>query len=238
MASDDRSTAPALDPARMIADARRAFFVMVGVLAAVWLVQLANWSADYALTRDHGIRPHQPGRLVDVFSAPFLHMNWQHLEGNSGPLFVFGFLAAYRGVRKFLGLSLLIVLTSGGAIWLFQGADTVSAGASGVVYGYFGYVVLRGIFDRNPVDTLIGAVMGASFAYILTRAVPGAPGVSWLGHLGGLAGGLAGAWIFRDRRARAAAAPAAAPADTVAPVPGQTRSARADLLKELEDLGL
>ena len=240
MASDDRSTT--LDPARMIADARRAFFVMTGVLAAVWLIQLANWADDYRLTADYGIRPQQLGRLADVFSAPFLHMNWQHLEGNSGPLFVFGFLAAYRGVRKFLGLTLLIAVTSGAAVWLFQDGNTLSAGASGVIYGYFGYVVLRGIFDRNLVDTLIGVVMGASFAYMLTTAVPGTPQVSWLGHLGGLLGGLAGAWIFRDRRPRQApaATPGAGPgaAAPAAPVPGQARSTHADLLKELDDLGI
>lgn len=97
MASDDRSSTPVLDPARMIADARRAFFVMIGVLAVVWLVQVANWAGDYRLTQDFGIRPQQPGRLGDVFAAPFLHMSWNHLEGNSGPLFIFGFLAAYRG---------------------------------------------------------------------------------------------------------------------------------------------
>lgn len=176
MASDDRSTASTLDPARMIADARRAFFLMIGVLAAVWLIQTANWAVDYRLTRDHGIRPQQLGRLADVFAAPFLHMNWHHLEGNSGPLFIFGFLAAYRGVRKFLGLTLLITVTSGAAVWLFQGENTLSVGASGVIYGYFGYVVLRGVFDRNLIDTLVGVVMGASFAYILTTAVPGTPG--------------------------------------------------------------
>lgn len=134
-------------------------------------------------------------------------------------------------MRKFLGLTLLITVTSGAAVWLFQGADTISAGASGVIFGYFGYVVLRGVFDRNLVDTLIGVVMGASFAYILTTALPGTPGVSWLGHLGGLVGGLAGAWIFRDRGARKA--PAA-----VATVPGPACSAHADLLKELDDLGI
>ncbi|MCX5211937.1 rhomboid family intramembrane serine protease [Kitasatospora sp. NBC_00240] len=235
MASDDRSSTPALDPARMIADARRAFFVMIGVLAVVWLIQVVNWTDDYRLTRDFGIRPQQLGRLGDVFAAPFLHMSWHHLEGNSGPLFIFGFLAAYRGVRKFLGLTVLVTVTSGAAVWLFQGTDTISAGASGVIFGYFGYVVLRGVFDRNLVDTLIGVVMGASFAYILTTALPGTPDVSWLGHLGGLVGGLAGAWIFRDRSGRNAPAAAATASATV---PGPARSPHADLLKELDDLGI
>ncbi|BFV58324.1 rhomboid family intramembrane serine protease [Kitasatospora sp. CMC57] len=229
MAADNTpSTLP--DPARMVADARRAFFVMFGVLCLIWAVQLANWLSDYRLTVEGGILARRPDQLADLLTAPLLHVNWQHLEGNSGPLFVFGFLAAYRGVKRFLGLTALLVLTSGAAVWLFSDDRSVTVGASGVIYGYFGYVVLRGLIDRNLIDSLIGVVMGASFAYILTTAVPGTPGVSWQGHLGGLVGGLAGAWIFRARKG-AAAAPVPAPAE----VP---QSERAQLLKELDDLGL
>ncbi|BAJ29227.1 MULTISPECIES: rhomboid family intramembrane serine protease [Kitasatospora] len=249
---DHAPTGGGLDPAQLIAEARRAFFVMFSFMCLVWAAQLVNWLLGGDMARQHGIVPHDPDTLGYLLTAPFLHANWQHLEGNSGPLFVFGFLAAYRGVGKFLGLTALLVVTSGMTVWLFQDGDTVTVGASGLVYGYLGYGVLRGLFDRNLIDSLIGLVMGASFAYVLTAAVPGTPGVSWLGHLGGLVGGLAGAWIFRDRRpgrpaglalrsgrsgsaddARSLPAPgrpAAAPAGPVSP--------RADLLKELDDLGL
>ena len=227
--------------ARMIAEARTAFFVMFGFLCLVWVVQIANWSDGGALVQRFGIVSQEPTRLADVFTAPFLHVSWQHLEGNSGPLFVFGFLAAYRGVKKFLALTLLIALTSGLAVWVFERGETVTVGASGLIFGYFGYVVLRGFFDRHLIDSLIGLVMGASFAYLVTLAVPGTPGISWLGHLGGLAGGLVGAWIFRERnRDRAPGEPRAPREDR--PKPAErglaATSSRADLLKELDDLGL
>ncbi|GLW59206.1 rhomboid family intramembrane serine protease [Kitasatospora phosalacinea] len=236
-----------IDPAQMIAEARRAFFVMFGFLCMVWATQLVNWLLDGRMAMMHGIRPHDPDTLGYLLTAPFLHANWQHLEGNSGPLFVFGFLAAYRGVGKFLGLTALLVVTSGMTVWLFQDSGTVTVGASGLVYGYLGYVVLRGLFDRHLIDSLIGLVMGASFAYVLTAAVPGTPGVSWLGHLGGLLGGLAGAWIFRDRSPKRSAAASPAGGDGL-PVPSPDKkgvqaaaapaSPRAALLKELDDLGL
>ncbi|MFJ1752994.1 rhomboid family intramembrane serine protease [Kitasatospora sp. NPDC088134] len=242
-------TTPTLDPAQLIAEARRAFFTVFTVVCLVWAVQLVNWLTDERLALLHGIRARDADSLGYLLTAPFLHLNWQHLEGNSGPLFVFGFLAAYRGVRKFLGLTALVVVTSGMAVWLFERTDVVTVGASGVIFGYFGYVVLRGLFDRNLIDTLIGLAMGASFAYILTTAVPGTPGVSWLGHLGGLVGGLAGAWIFRTRGAKAPASLTAAarpdgevPGPAEAPALGRGGAApvspRADLLKELDDLGL
>jgi membrane associated rhomboid family serine protease len=98
--SGERSTP---DAAIMIAEARRALWVMVGVLAAIWIVQIVNAADGYRLTWDYGIQARDVGTLPHIFTAPFLHFNWSHIEDNSGPLFIFGFLAAYRGVRKFLG---------------------------------------------------------------------------------------------------------------------------------------
>ncbi|MFE0451716.1 rhomboid family intramembrane serine protease [Streptomyces sp. NPDC058914] len=233
---------------QMIAEARKAVFVMFAFVAFVWLVQLANFADGYDLSRDYGVVSREPGALPHVLSAPFLHWNWAHIESNSGPLFVFGFLAAYRGVARFLALSLLVAVTSGLTVWIFEQSAANTVGASGLVYGYFGYVVVRGLFDRHLIDSLIGVVMAASFAYLLTVAVPGTPGVSWLGHLGGLIGGLVGAWLFRNRRPRGvpgpgpAAGPGRADGD-----PGQLTQGkpsapsghpRADLHKELRDLGL
>jgi len=231
----------------MIAEARKAFFVMFAFMVVLWVIQIANWAGHYHLDQEYGLIPKRVDRLPEIFTSPFLHFSWAHIEGNSGPLFVFGFLAAYRGVVRFLWLTLLVALTSGLTEWLFQGGDTLGVGASGLIFGYFGYVVLRGIFDRHLIDTLIGLVMAASFAYLVTIALPGTPGVSWLAHLGGLVGGVLGAWLLRDRRPKAPAViPAAVPTAGAAAVPAAggtvpapaAGSDRQDLHKELGDLGL
>ncbi len=188
----------------MVAEARKAFFVMFGFLALIWLLQVLNWAGGYDLSQQYGVVPGDPSTLPDILSSPFLHWSWTHIEGNSGPLFVFGFLAAYRGVARFLGLSAIVAVTSGLAVWIFQDGSTDTVGASGLIFGYFGYVVVRGLFDRHLIDTLIGVVMAGSFAYLLLVALPGTPGVSWLDHLGGLAGGVAGGWLLRDRAGAAA----------------------------------
>jgi membrane associated rhomboid family serine protease len=238
--SGPRRRAPEID----LDEARKAFFLMVGFIALIWVLQVANWADHYHLDASYGILPRSLGHLGDIFTAPFLHFSWAHIEGNSGPLFVFGLLAAYRGIWKFLGVTAVVAVTSGLAVWLFQGNE-LTVGASGLIFGYFGYVVSRGVIDRNLIDALAAVVMALSYAYILTVALPGAPGVSWIGHLGGLIGGLACGWIFRTRRPvrpRRAAPPAAggrgtgAPGTAAAPVsPGHPR---ADLHKELGDLGL
>jgi membrane associated rhomboid family serine protease len=243
----------------MIAEARKAFFVMFGFMVLIWALQIVNWTGNYQLDREFEVIPQRPDRLGEIFTAPFLHFSWQHIEGNSGPLFVFGFLAAYRGVVRFLWLTLLVALTSGLAVWIFQDTNTGSVGASGLIFGYFGYVVLRGIFDRRLIDTLIGVVMAASFAYLVTIALPGTPGVSWLAHLGGLVGGVVGAWALRDRRPRIVSGPDSGPGSgygsgsgsglgtgsgsgkTIVPTQGSNpalEGSRSDLHKELGDLGL
>src|ERR1035437_6802081 len=187
------------DAEMVLAEARKALFVMVAFLAAIWIVQIANWADHYQLSIEYGIRPHDLASLPDILSAPFLHFSWAHIEGNSGPLFIFGFLAAYRGVARFAGVTVLVILASGLAAWLTESSGSVGAGASGVVFGYFGYIMVRGFFDRHAIDILLGAVMALCFAYQFSVLLP-QRGIGWQGHLGGLGGGVLAGWLFRDRR--------------------------------------
>ncbi len=221
------------DAETVLAEARKALFVMVGFLALIWVIQIANWADHYQLTFDYGIRPRDAGSLPDILSAPFLHFSWAHIEGNSGPLFIFGFLAAYRGVTRFLGVTVLVILTSGLGAWLFESPGSVGAGASGVVFGYFGYIMVRGFFDRHAIDMLLGAVMALCFAYQFTVLLPQA-GIGWQAHIGGLAGGVAAGWVFRDRRTGAGPRTRPARSKPASPSSGP----RADLHRQLDDLGL
>ncbi|MGH3158989.1 MAG: rhomboid family intramembrane serine protease [Streptosporangiaceae bacterium] len=219
------------DAEAVLAEARKALFVMVGFLVILWVIQIANWADSYRLTAEYGIIPHDVARLPDIFTAPFLHFSWEHIEGNSGPLFIFGFLAAYRGVRKFLLLTLFVAITSGVGSWIFESSNRLGAGASGVVFGYFGYIIVRGFFDRHLIDVMLGLVMALCFAYQFSVLLP-QQGIGWQAHIGGVVGGIAAGWLLRDRRAAGQKPKGRKPAGTD---PGGTR---ADLHKELRDLGL
>jgi membrane associated rhomboid family serine protease len=253
------------DAESLVAEARKALFVMVGFLALLWLIQIVNVADHYGLTYHYGIIPHDVHSLPYLLTAPFLHVSWTHIESNSGPLFIFGFLAAYRGVGRFFWLTGLVVVTSGLAAWVFGTPGTSGVGASGVVFGYLGYVLVKGLFDRHGIDIMIGAVMALCFAYQFTVLLP-KTGIGWQDHIGGLVGGLAGGWIFRDRAAASqpkpratAAAKAASPASTgtgtTSALPAATSTSsgtarqqerdtgmysgpRADLHKQLDDMGL
>jgi membrane associated rhomboid family serine protease len=247
------------DAESMLAEARKALFVMVGFLALLWIIQLANVADHYGLTNEFAIRPRSISSLPHILTAPFFHFNFTHIESNSGPLFIFGFLAAYRGVVRFLGLTALVIVVSGMASWLFAPTDSIGAGASGVVFGYLGYVLVKGLFDRHVIDIIIGAVMALCFAYQFTVLLPHA-GIGWQDHIGGLVAGIAGGWIFRDRRLAsrskagskpdAATAPGRPPTSATEPagtsvLPASGSKAadkysgpRAELHKQLDDLGI
>jgi len=240
---------------------RDALVLMGAFVALLWVLQVFNWADGYRLDADFGILPHNVSRLPEIFTAPFLHVSWQHIEGNTVPLFVLGVLAAYRGIRKFLLMTLIVAVVSGLAVWLFQSSGELTVGASGLIFGYFGYVVVRGFFDRNLLDIGLGIVAGLLYWTILQVAIPGTPGISWIGHLGGLFGGVLAAWLLRDRVAvgagaggwrsgigRGAAAPASPASRAPSPSPSPSRGAAAaqhpgsraaaDLLRELEEKGL
>ncbi len=238
----------------MLAEARKALFVMVGFLAILWIIQLINAADHYYLTYNYGIRPRDVRSLPYILTAPFLHVSWTHIESNSGPLFIFGCLAAYRGVVRFLGLTGLVIIVSGLAEWFTGSPNTIGVGASGVVFGYLGYILVRGFFDRHLIDVMIGAVMALCFAYQFTVLLPKA-GIGWQAHIGGLAAGVVGGWIFRDRSAvsravpgpaaKPIAAPASAGSGAIATVPvtlptasGTATGPRAELHQQLGDLGL
>lgn len=246
-------TVRAGDAESLLAEARKALFIMVGFLAILWIIQLVNAADQYHLTYNYGIRPRDVRSLPDIVTAPFLHVSWVHIESNSGPLFIFGFLAAYRGVVRFLGLTGLVILASGFAEWFTGDSRMIGVGASGVVFGYLGYILVRGFFDRRGVDILLGLVMALCFAYQFSVLLPH-NGIGWQAHIGGLAAGIVGGWIFRDRSGSSRAAPLPAAAsdtpdhaapDTTAAAPVAEKAAsgahsgpRADLHRQLDDLGI
>src|SRR6204780_5474019 len=160
---------------------RDALIVMSAFLGVIWLLQVVNVADSYRLDTEFGILPEHLSRLPDIFTAPFLHFSWQHIEGNTLPLFVLGLLAAYRSIARFLLVSLIAIVTSGLAVWLFQPSNEPTVGVSGVIFGYFGYVLIRGFLDRNLIDIGVGAVAGVLYWTILQVALPGTPGVTWVG---------------------------------------------------------
>ncbi|MEU0667035.1 rhomboid family intramembrane serine protease [Streptomyces lavendulocolor] len=174
-------------------------------VALLWLLEGVDLLTGHALDT-YGVSPREVAELRDLVPAAFLHFGFGHLAANTVPLLVFGFLAALGGIRRFLAVAALIVVVDGLGVWLVSPAYSVTAGASGLIFGLFGYLLVRGFVDRKPADIVVGLLIGAVWGgTILLGITPTQSGVSWQGHLFGLLAGVAAAFVFR-RRPRGAAA--------------------------------
>ncbi|OLF05448.1 hypothetical protein BLA60_35950 [Actinophytocola xinjiangensis] len=179
----------------------RAASLMVAVLALLWLVELVNALSGRALTRAGGIRARDPGSLVDIVFSPFVHGNLEHLAGNALPLFSLGIIAAVPDIRRFLQMNLIVIVVGGAGVWLFSPANSVSVGASGLVFGYFGYLMSRGIVDRRPVDVMVSIGVALAYGYMMWHSIGfGVTNISWQGHICGLVGGMLAAILLRRPR--------------------------------------
>ncbi|WP_433437254.1 rhomboid family intramembrane serine protease [Nonomuraea sp. CA-141351] len=183
----------------LLSGALSALLVVVAMLAVMWVVEGVDFFLNGSLDREFGIIGWEPDGLIGILFAPFLHGGFGHLMANSLPLLILGFLAGLRDLRKFLWASVLIILIGGFGTWLTSpGVYTV--GASGLVFGYFGFILARGLFDRRLLDIVIAVGVGIAYWGILAGLLPNQQGISWQGHLFGLIGGVVAGWVLRRKR--------------------------------------
>ncbi|MEV8536235.1 rhomboid family intramembrane serine protease [Streptomyces sp. NPDC051211] len=176
--------------------ARTAGFLMLGWVALLWLLEAVDAATGHALDA-YGITAREVGDLPSVLSAPFIHFGWEHVAGNSLPLLVLGFLTALGGIRRFLLVCAVVIVADGLGVWLLSPADSNTAGASGLVFGLFGYLVVRGFVERRPTGIIVGLLVAAIWgSTILAGLGPTDSSVSWQGHLIGLTAGAATAFLL------------------------------------------
>lgn len=187
----------------------RAAALNVGFLAILWLVELVNAVTGRELSEAGGLVARDFGSLVNILTMPFVHANVDHLMGNALPLFSLGLIAAIPSPKRFLLMTLVVIVVGGLGVWLTSPANVVTIGASGVVFGYFSYLLLRGLVDRRPADVLISIGIAISYgAYMWSGLGFGVAGVSWQGHVAGLVGGVVAAVVVRTPRKKPAIEPA------------------------------
>ena len=177
------------------------------MLAVQWSSEAADVVLDHRLDA-YGVRPHVLAGLRGIVFAPFLHSGFGHLIGNTLPFGVLGGLVALGGLRQFLSVTLIVGLSSGLGMWVFGSSNEVHIGASGLVFGYLAYLLVRGFFARNIGQIILGVVVAFLYGGLLWGVLPTGRGVSWEGHLFGVVGGVAAAWgLLQVANARSGAEP-------------------------------
>lgn len=138
-----------------------------------------------------GVQPRSTAGLVGILFAPLLHGGFAHLIANTLPFAVLGFLVTARKRADFWVVAIGSALTAGLGTWLVGASDSVHIGASGVVFGFLGFLMGRGIHERSAKSILLSLTVTFFFGGMLWGVLPSVgPGISWEGHLFGFLGGL------------------------------------------------
>ena len=142
-----------------------------------------------------GIFPRQLGGLRGILFAPFLHGGFGHLIANTIPFVTLGWFVMLRRTADFFVVTIVAMLIGGLGTWMF-GAAGCHIGASGVVFGYLGYLLGRGYFDRSFGSMLFSVVILLVYGGLLWGVLPTRVGISWEGHLFGFVGGVVAARLL------------------------------------------
>lgn len=175
----------------------QAFIGLAVFVALLWLVALADWAANLELAR-FGVSPRDMSSLIGIPLHVFIHGGFWHVLSNTGPILVLGGLIAFTGGRNLLLVSVFVTLFAGAGVWLI-GRDASHIGASGLAFGYFGYLLARGFYERSIVSIIVAIAVAVMYGGLIFGILPTNPFVSWEGHLMGLIGGVICAWMFRRR---------------------------------------
>ena len=188
------------EPERHQRDARRDGVVFVGAMAGVmWVAEVFDQTADANLDK-YGIEPRDLDGLDGVLFSPFLHAGFDHLIANTLPFLVMGVLIALSGFARVAAVTAIVVLVGGLGTWLVAPENTIHIGASGIVFGYGAYLIVRGIYSRRLGHLAAGAVIIGIWGTTLLAGLAPEEGISWQGHLFGALGGVVAAWLLDRQR--------------------------------------
>jgi membrane associated rhomboid family serine protease len=179
--------------------------LLFALIAVMWVTEAID-AADGHHLDQYGIHPRDVGGLPEIFSAPFLHVGWDHLISNTIPFAAMGLAIALGGLARVALVTLIVGVVSGLGVWLIAPSHTVVLGASGIVFGYATYLVARGILSRRLVEIGVGVVVIGVFGLALLQSLVPHEGISWQAHLFGAIGGVIAASVVAGRREPAPAA--------------------------------
>ena len=174
--------------------------ILGGFVVLIWFLELIDWIILDGALDGLGVKPRSLSGLKGILFMPFLHGGFGHLLSNTIPFIVLGALVMLSGLDTFLKVAGVSILVSGVGVWLLGGSNSVHIGASGLVFGLFGFLLTRAYFERSISAIIIAFAVLVFYGGILWGLLPFWLGVSWMGHLFGFTGGVIAAYWMSKRR--------------------------------------
>jgi membrane associated rhomboid family serine protease len=163
--------------------------ILGSFIVLIWLLEIVDQLLLQHRLNQLGIRPRTQIGLRGILFAPLLHGTWSHLSANTVPLVVLGWFVLLRGREEFAIVTAAVWLVSGLGVWLFAATRSLHIGASGIVFGYFGFLLLRSYFEQDLLSAAISLVVLVLYGPLIWGVLPTRRSISWQGHLFGFVGG-------------------------------------------------
>ncbi|MDK1290024.1 rhomboid family intramembrane serine protease [Pseudoalteromonas umbrosa] len=148
-----------------------------------------------------GIIPLSKYHITGIVTAPFVHDSWSHLGGNLVGLIICGYLASR--LPNFKTASMAIITLTGMLVWLFAGSGN-HIGASGIVMGYYGFLIGVAVFQRNLLSVISLILLAVATYYaninLLGTLFNFSENISSESHLFGFASGGVTAYLLRSKK--------------------------------------
>lgn len=174
--------------------------ILGGFVTLIWILEIIDTIFLQGALDIYGIRPHSIVGLRGILFAPFLHGGLAHVAANTIPFVTLGWLIMLRETKDFLLVTAVTMLVGGLGTWLVGSANSIHIGASGLVFGYLGFLLLRGYFERSLTAILFSVIVGLLYGGLIWGVLPLQIGISWQGHLFGFVGGGLAARLLARRK--------------------------------------
>ena len=199
-AGGDGASEPPFDPSSWSG----ALIVMTVFVAALWVVQIVNDAHNLSFNR-FGLKPREVDGLWGVLTAPVLHLSYGHMLSETVPFAGVGWVLLLSGLRSWLLVSGLVLVIGGLATWLVAPSGLV-VGASGLVFGWIGYLLARAYFTRKVRWIVSAVAVLFFFGTLLASLLPSFDKhASWQAHVCGFLAGVVVAAILHPRPQKAVA---------------------------------
>jgi len=179
--------------------AKSSFFVMlfctvIFILNSFLPIDFNQW----------GIVPRNFNRFSGILFSPFLHGSWQHLMSNFLPFVIFGSLVGIKNTTRFWVLFLLQIIITGFFVWLFGRGNSTHIGMSGVLYAFWGYLIVYGLMRKQVLHFVVSFLTVIIYGGIVFGVLPTNSSISFESHLfGAISGAISGYYFAKhDRRPR------------------------------------
>ena len=176
--------------------------ILIVSIAIFWAIEILDIVVFNGSLDRYGIQPHSIVGLRGIVFAPFLHGSLGHLIANTIPFLTLGWLTMIQETSDFYIASIMSALVGGIGVWLFASPNSIHIGASILIYGYLGFLLLRGYFQKNFPSIVLSVFVAIAYGSFIWGVFPSEMGVSWQGHLFGFIGGAIAAKMVAKEKHR------------------------------------